>query len=268
MRARCAARASISCCRRAECASVSSTSRPTSPLEPVNGFVVSGDEGIGDGFAFPPEVRDVLAAEGYRVPFGASYAPGREREFADHALEVLAMRRRAAVTCSATAAGSLACSPCISTASCCTPSGRSTTRPTPATGPRWTFLRGRDPLLDALKGIDDLLGQIVTFAGPRGLVIFMGAWGHRMVHSKVHLNAVLERSGDLRFRRDLRTHVKRLTVRLGVSRHRRALGASAQPVPALPCQAGPRPAGQGHGSDVLVLSRHRLAADARGRDGV
>ena len=190
---------------------------PTSPIEPVNGFVVSGDEGIGDGFAFPPEVRDMLAAEGYRVPFGASYAPGREREFADHALEVLAMRRRAAVTVfhdgrwqfgmlTLHLYGELL----HALWSFYDPSH-------PRYRPAADVFGGRDPLLEALKGIDDLLGQIVTFAGPRGLVIFMGAWGHRMVHSKVHLNAVLERSGDLRFRRDLRTHAKRLMVRLGVS---------------------------------------------------
>src|SRR4051812_46990260 len=60
------------------------------PLRPVNGFVVSGDEGVGDEFAYPAEVREALAADGYVVPFGASYAAGREREFADHVLNVLA----------------------------------------------------------------------------------------------------------------------------------------------------------------------------------
>jgi predicted AlkP superfamily phosphohydrolase/phosphomutase len=62
-----------------------------------------------------------------------------------------------------------------------------------------------------------VLGELVALAGPRGLVIFMGAWGHRLVHSKVHMNAVLARSGDLCFRRDPRTRLKRAMFRLGVT---------------------------------------------------
>ena len=41
----------------------------TVPLHPVNGFVVSGDEGVGEEFAYPAEVRDALAADGYVVSF-------------------------------------------------------------------------------------------------------------------------------------------------------------------------------------------------------
>ncbi|HJU64631.1 MAG TPA: alkaline phosphatase family protein, partial [Gemmatimonadaceae bacterium] len=67
----------------------------TYPLPTLNGFVVSGDEDAGDDYAWPAAVKAQLAHEGYVVPFGASYAPGREREFAQHVTSVLAMRRRA-----------------------------------------------------------------------------------------------------------------------------------------------------------------------------
>jgi hypothetical protein len=49
----------------------------TFPFQEVNGFVVSGDERIGEEFAWPPDVARQLRQDGYFVPFGASYAPGR-----------------------------------------------------------------------------------------------------------------------------------------------------------------------------------------------
>ena len=210
----------------------------------------------------------MLAAEGYRVPFGASYAPGREREFADHALEVLAMRRGRPSPCSATAAGSSACSPCISMASCCTPSGSSTTHPTPTTGPR-------RPFLTAVTRCSKRSGASMScWASSSPLPVprpghLHGRLGAPLVHSKVHLNAVLARSGDLCFRRDLRgrsqaPHVPSgRHIRLG-----RAPGAPAQPLEAVSLQLARGPAGQGHRGGVLVLPRHRLAAHARRRDGL
>src|SRR5258707_1143778 len=96
------------------------------------------------------------------------------------------------------------------------PSGRPTPRDASASSPTtpstsWRCGGGRH------RAVAGLLGELVALAGPRGLVIFMGAWGHRLVHSKVHLNAVLARSGDLCFRRHPRTQLKRAMFRLGVT---------------------------------------------------
>jgi predicted AlkP superfamily phosphohydrolase/phosphomutase len=189
----------------------------TSPLPAVNGFVVSGDEGVGDEFAHPPEVRAALMADGYTVPFGASYAPGREREFADHALRVLAMRRRAALSLFGDGRWQFGMLTLHLYGELLHAFWKFYDPSHPRYRPAAEVFAGRDPLLEALQAIDDLLGQIVTFAGPRGLVIFMGAWGHRAVHTKVHLNAVLARTGDLRFGRGPRTAVKRAMFRLGIT---------------------------------------------------
>jgi predicted AlkP superfamily phosphohydrolase/phosphomutase len=189
----------------------------TTPLSRVNGFVVSGDDGVGDDFAYPPRVREALAAQGYRVPFGASYAPGREQAFVDHALEVLEMRRRAAVTLFGDGGWRFGMLTLHLYGELLHAFWRFYDESHPRYRPAAQAFGGRDPLLEVLRAIDGFLGQIVTFAGPRGLVIFMGAWGHRSVHSRVRLNAVLERSGDLRFLRSPRTGLKRLMSRLGVT---------------------------------------------------
>jgi predicted AlkP superfamily phosphohydrolase/phosphomutase len=189
----------------------------TVPLRPVNGFVVSGDEGVGEGFAYPAEVRDALAADGYVVPFGASYAAGREREFADHALQVLAMRRRATLKLFGDGRWQFGMLTLHLYGELLHAFWKFYDERHPDYRPAAEVFDGRDPLLEALRAVDDLLGELVALAGPRGLVIFMGAWGHRLVHSKVHLNAVLARSGDLCFARDPRTQLKRMMFRLGVT---------------------------------------------------
>jgi predicted AlkP superfamily phosphohydrolase/phosphomutase len=189
----------------------------TVPLRPVNGFVVSGDEGVGEGFAYPAEVRDALAADGYVVPFGASYAAGREREFADHALGVLAMRRRAALKLFGDGHWQFGMLTLHLYGELLHAFWKFYDERHPDYRPAADVFGGRDPLLEALRAVDELLGELVALAGPRGLVIFMGAWGHRLVHSKAHLNAALARSGDLCFRRDPRTQLKRAMFRLGVT---------------------------------------------------
>jgi predicted AlkP superfamily phosphohydrolase/phosphomutase len=189
----------------------------TAPVGPINGFVVSGDEGVGEQFAYPPEVRDALAASGYVVPFGASYAPGREREFAEHALRVLAMRRRAALELFGDGRWQFGMLTLHLYGELLHAFWRFYDERHPDYRPAVEVFGGRDPLLETLRGIDDLLGELLALAGPRALVIFMGAWGHRLVHSKVHLNTVLAREGELRFRPDARTRLKRAMFRVGVT---------------------------------------------------
>ena len=189
----------------------------TAPLRPVSGFVVSGDEGVGEDFAYPPEVRDALGADGYAVPFGASYAEGREREFADHALAVLAMRRRAALRLFGDGHWQFGMLTLHLYGELLHAFWKFYDERHPAHRPAAAAFGGRDPLLEALQGVDRLLGEIVALAGPRGLVVFLGAWGHRLVHSRVHLNTALARSGDLRFTSGPRTRLKRALFRAGVT---------------------------------------------------
>ena len=189
----------------------------TFPLPQVNGFVVSGDEGIGDDFAFPPETGQELRRDGYTVPFGASYSPGREREFADHAMRVLERRRRALRLLFSDGRWEFGMLTLHLVGELLHAFWKFYDPGHPEYRPARTVFDGRDPLLDALQTIDAMLGEIVELAGPRGLVLFMGAWGHRLTHSKVHLNAVLEQEGYLQFRRDARTRFKRVMFRSGIT---------------------------------------------------
>jgi predicted AlkP superfamily phosphohydrolase/phosphomutase len=189
----------------------------TFPLPDVNGFVVSGDEGIGDEFAFPAEIARRLRQDGYTVPFGASYSPGREREFAEHAMRVLDMRRRALRTLFGDCGWDFGMLTLYLYGELLHAFWKFYDRSHPEYQPAAIVFNGRDPLLEALAAIDHMLGEIVELAGPRGLVLFMGAWGHRLAHSKVHLNTVLEREGLLRFRSSARTRLKRLMFRAGVT---------------------------------------------------
>ncbi|HZE76905.1 MAG TPA: alkaline phosphatase family protein [Gemmatimonadales bacterium] len=189
----------------------------THPLPQVNGFVVSGDEGIGDEFAFPPELGRRLRADGYFVPFGASYSPGREREIADHSMQVLAMRRRAMRSLFGDGDWDFGMLTIHMYGELLHAFWKFYDPAHPDYRPVSEIFGGRDPLLEGLATIDEMLGEIVELAGPRGLVLFLGAWGHRLEHSKVHLNAVLEREGYLRFRGDARTRLKRAVFRAGLS---------------------------------------------------
>jgi len=189
----------------------------TFPLAEVNGFVVSGDEGIGDEFAFPPDIGRRLREKGYFVPFGASYAPGREREFSDRALRVLDMRRQAMRMLFGDGQWSFGMLTIHMYGELLHAFWKFYDPAHPEYRPAPVVFNGRDPFLEALVGIDELLGEIVELAGPRGLVLFVGAWGHRLEHSKVHLNALLEREGYLRFRRDPGTRLKHLVYRLGIT---------------------------------------------------
>ncbi len=189
----------------------------TFPLPQVNGFVVSGDEGIGDEFAFPPETGHRLRRDGYAVPFGASYSPGREREFADHAMRVLDMRRRAFRMLFRDGCWEFGMLTLHLYGELLHAFWKFYDPEHPEYRPAAAVFGGRDPLLEALGTIDEMLGEIVELAGPRGLVLFMGAWGHRLAHSKVHLNAVLEREGYLQFRHDARSRLKHLMFRKGLT---------------------------------------------------
>lgn len=189
----------------------------TFPLPQVNGFVVSGDEGIGDEFAVPADVCRKLRDEGYTVPFGASYSPGRERQFTDRAMEVLAMRRRALRLLFGDGRWDFGMLTIHMYGELLHAFWRFYDRQHPDYRPLQTVFGPRDPFLEPLLTIDEMLGEIVELAGPQGLVLFLGAWGHRIEHTKVHLNAVLEQDGWLRFQRAPRTALKRLMFRTGIT---------------------------------------------------
>ena len=68
----------------------------THPFPEVRGFIVSGDEGVGEEYACPADVLRELDATGYKTHFGASYSEGREMAFYRHCADVLKRRRDAA----------------------------------------------------------------------------------------------------------------------------------------------------------------------------
>jgi predicted AlkP superfamily phosphohydrolase/phosphomutase len=63
-----------------------------------------------------------------------------------------------------------------------------------------------------------MLGEIVEMTGSGGLVIVMGAWGHRLEHSRVFLNAALARHGYLKFKKTPSSLAKHVMFRLGISK--------------------------------------------------
>jgi predicted AlkP superfamily phosphohydrolase/phosphomutase len=153
----------------------------------------------------------------YQVPFGASYAPGRERAFFDHAMRVLEGRRQALRALFADGDWHFGILGFHLYGEILHSFWHYYDRRHPRYRPLAADWGGTDPFLEALVGFDELLGEIVELTGPRGLVMVMGAWGHRLEHSRVHFNAVLEREGWLAFKRTPRSRLKRAVFRLGVT---------------------------------------------------
>jgi predicted AlkP superfamily phosphohydrolase/phosphomutase len=187
------------------------------PLPELNGFVVSGDEGVGDDFARPAELGRTLMARGYRVPFGGSYAPGRERAFHEHCLAVLAMRRDAARALFRDQAWDFGMLTLYLYGELLHAFWRFYDPRHPAYRPLAEVFGATDPFLEALVEIDVLLAEMIEAAGSGTLIIVMGAWGHRLEHTTVHLNRFLERAGYLRFRRALASQTKHGLFRLGIT---------------------------------------------------
>jgi len=188
------------------------------PLPEIDGFVVSGDEGIGEEYAYPAEVLATLRARDYSVPFGASYSPGREMAFFEHTLAVLRMRRDALRELFADRPWDFGMLTVHLYGEILHAFWKFYDPRHPDYRPFANVFEGRDPFLETLIAVDELLGEIVKMTGPGGLVIVMGAWGHRLEHSKVFLNEVLARHGYLRFKRTPSALAKRLMFRLGISK--------------------------------------------------
>jgi predicted AlkP superfamily phosphohydrolase/phosphomutase len=189
----------------------------THPLPEVRGFVVSGDEGVGDDFAWPEEVRARLDAMGYTVPFGASYAPGREQEFLARALEVAELRHRAFRELFAEQDWDFGMVTLHLYGELQHAFWKFYDPRHPRHQPLGEALGGRDPFLEGLEAADRLLGDAFEAVGPRGLVLFAGAWGHRLEHTRVSFNTLLRREGWLRFRRSPGIVLKSLVARTGFS---------------------------------------------------
>ena len=215
----------------------------TYPLPRVNGFVVSGDEGIQGDFAWPPEVAKALNADGYSVPFGASYASGREVAFARRAFDVIAMRRRALLALFGDGRWQFGMLTIHAVGELLHAFWRFYDTRHPAYSSLSRHQDLGDPFLRAFEAMDQLLGDIIELTGPRGLVLVLGAWSHRLEHSRVHFNAFLEDAGYLRFKRTPGAQVKRVAFRSGIS------AASAERL--------------AHGLNVYRLFHYRLGRGKR-----
>lgn len=189
----------------------------TYPLPQVNGFVVSGDDGIEGDYAWPPEVTQALNAEGYFVPFGASYAPGREVDFARRAFDVIAMRRRALLKLFGGGRWQFGMLTIHAVGELLHAFWKFYDTRHPGYSPLSRQPSLGDPFLQAFEAMDQLLGDIVELVGPRGLVLVLGAWSHRLECSRVHFNACLADGGYLRFKRTPATQIKRLAFRSGIT---------------------------------------------------
>jgi predicted AlkP superfamily phosphohydrolase/phosphomutase len=189
----------------------------TYPLPQVNGFVVSGDEGIEGDYAWPPEVTRALDAESYSVPFGASYAPGREVEFARRAGDVIALRRRALLRLFEDRTWQFGMLTIHAFGEVLHAFWKFYDPRHPAYTPVARQPGLGDPFMDGFEALDQLLGDIVDLVGPRGLVLVIGAWSHRLEHSRVHFNALLVNAGYLRFKRSVPAQLKWLAFRLGIT---------------------------------------------------
>jgi predicted AlkP superfamily phosphohydrolase/phosphomutase len=189
----------------------------THPLPDVRGFVVSADEGVGEQYARPADVLRELTESGYRPHFGASYSEGREVAFYRHCAGVLKRRRDAGRHLFTTRDWQFGMC--------------SLHEYSELMHGLWKFYDPRhpdyrsfreifgdeDPFLDLLVAIDEFVGEVTALVGPRGLIIVLGAWGHDLEHSRVHLNNWLARRGWLRFRRSPKSLAKRAAFRMGIS---------------------------------------------------
>ncbi len=187
------------------------------PPPAVNGFTVAGDEGIGDVYACPPEVQRLLDARGYSVPFGASYRPGGEREFHRHVLDSIEMRRDACRALFGERPWDFGMLSLYELGEILHAFWRFYDARHPRHRPFEQVFGGSDPLLETLLKLDELLGEILDLAGPEGLVLVVGAWGHRLEHSRLFLNAWLQRERYLTLRRRPKVVLKRLMSRTGFS---------------------------------------------------
>jgi predicted AlkP superfamily phosphohydrolase/phosphomutase len=187
------------------------------PLPEVDGFLVSGDDSIGDDFARPVELGRTLMERGYSVPFGDSYAPSRERTFHERCLAVLEMRRDAARLLFREQVWDFGMLTLHLYGELLHAFWRFYDPRHPEYRRLAEVFGKADPFLEALVEIDALLAEMIEAAGSRALIIVMGAWGHRLEHTTVHLNRLLEREGYLRFKRGLASQLKHGLFRLGMT---------------------------------------------------
>jgi predicted AlkP superfamily phosphohydrolase/phosphomutase len=187
----------------------------TDPLPKLSGFVVSGDEGIGDEYAYPREVLQTLSKEGYFVPFNASFSPGRELDFFKHSMQVLEMRRSALNLLFRNQEWQFGMLSLYAIGELMHAFWKYYDQRHPMYRPVSEVFGGINPLMEALKLVDQILGDITELAGPTGLVIMLGAWGHCIHNTRVHLNTILEKEGYLRFRKGPKTLLKYLLYRTG-----------------------------------------------------
>jgi predicted AlkP superfamily phosphohydrolase/phosphomutase len=192
----------------------------TYPLRSINGFVVSGDEGIGDEYAYPSDVLQALKKAGYFVPFGKSYSPGRELEFFKHSMAVFAMRRRAFHMLFEDRSWDFGMLTLYVFGELMHAFWKCYDQRHPEYRPIEEMFDSTDPFFEGLKAIDQILSDIKYLVGPEGLVLVMGAWGHRLEHSRVHLNALLEQIGYLRFKRSIGSYVKLQLSKMGFTASR------------------------------------------------
>ena len=187
------------------------------PLPQLDGFLVSGDDSLGDDFARPVELARTLMARGYSVPFGHSYAPGRERAFLEGCLAVLAMRRDAARALFREQPWDFGMLTLHLYGELLHAFWKFYDRRHPEYRPLAEAFGTTDPFLEVLVEIDGLLAEMIEAAGSGALILVMGAWGHGLEHTTVHLNRLLEREGHLRFSRGLASQIKHGLFRLGLT---------------------------------------------------
>jgi predicted AlkP superfamily phosphohydrolase/phosphomutase len=186
-------------------------------LPEVNGFVVSGDEGIGEDYAYPPDIQEQLKNDDYFVPFGASYSPGRELSFFKYSLDVLEMRRRALLSLFKKQRWQFGMLTLYVFGELMHAFWKYYDKRHPDFRPVSEVFGSVDPFLEGLKSIDRILADITEFSGPDSLIIMLGAWGHRLEHSRVHLNTFLEQKGYLHFRKTLKSRIKYNFYRAGLT---------------------------------------------------
>lgn len=183
----------------------------------INGFIVSGDEGVGEDYAYPSKILQQLKNDGYFVQFGASYSPGREMKFFKYCLDVLEMRRRALHLLFKNQKWQFGMLTLFVFGEIMHAFWKYYDHRHPDFRPVSEVFGSVDPLFESLKSIDRILNEIREISGPDSLIIMIGAWGHRLEHSKVNLNAFLEQKGYLRFKKSVISLIKYIFYRTGLT---------------------------------------------------
>lgn len=192
----------------------------TYPLEPVNGFLVSG-LGTPDykPFAYPPELQERLQAQGYRVNKRLLYKPGEEEAFLEEVYRITDLQAGTALELARAGEWDFFMFVFRDTDELPHFFWRFMDETHPAYDPAGGAHYG-DAMLRYYQRVDEWVGRFLELAGPETDVIVISDHGSGPLYKEVMLNEWLRQEGFLVLRQQVATASasRRTLARLGIHR--------------------------------------------------